>query len=875
MKKFISVFLCMVVLLSSGFGTIGSAAAAEEISQLVLSQNEVTVETGDYQNLTATAIYVSGKTEDVTIKTTWSSADAEIATVYAGTIRGKKEGKVTVVANYLGKSVNVSVDVLKKVKILTTDKQNINIRTGVDNGVQVTLTASYEEGTPVVVTDKAQWTVDNQAIATVLNGKITGQSSGTAVVTAKYGKQTVTIPVNVEIVRRLDPSKSKISLLLQDKKDSETIELNATFQDNKIEDVAKKAEWSSDNEAVADAINGVIKAYSAGEATITAKYGTKTATIKVDVDTTMKIELDQQNVFMLIKDDPKKLKLTAFYESSSEIITEKAEWSSSDKAIASVSKGTVVAYKPGEVTITATYGDKSVSATIDVEVPRRLEAEEDYISVSVKDTTEKLLKVTAFYANSTKQVVTDKAEWSSSDDSIATVYQGKLKAHKAGEVTVTANYAGKSVAIRVDVDIPRKITATVTSVDLQIGGTEQLILKAIYGEGSNTREETITDQAEWSSSAATVAEVRKGNITGVATGAATITAKFGTRTTTIPVSVGVVKSLTVSKDSISNAAVDKLIMKKNDTVNLKVNVEYTDKTTKDVTDLATWTPAESKVAQVDSEGKVKAVGSGKAEITVSFGNKTVKIPVEVDTTESLTASDRVVFMEINQVKKISLNDSAYITEQAEWTSSSSSVVDVSKGTLTALKSGKSTITAKYGGKSVTISVEVEILEKLEANVRFLKLKSGEQVNVELTATFSGGRVDKLVAKDAEWKASSYKIADVDKGAVSGIGYGKTTVTAKYGSKSISIPVEVDQLKYLKTDHVKLEMKVGESQQVYATATYLDNSFTDVSTPALWTTSKLLVADVKDGKIKAHGVGRATITVKYAGKTTQVIVVVTK
>ncbi|TCZ72861.1 hypothetical protein E0485_22065 [Paenibacillus albiflavus] len=885
MKKFITVFLCLAVLFASGFGGVGKAVAADEIAQLVLSDNEASIETGDSKALTATAVYVGGKTEDVTVKTTWSSADDNIATVYAGTIRGKSEGKVTIVANYLGKSVSVNVEVLKKVRTLTKDKQTITIRTGEDKAEQVTLTAIYDDNKTADVTEKAQWTSDNQAVATVLNGKIVGHTSGTAVVTAKYGKQSVTIPVNVEIVKRLDPSKSEVSLLLKDKQDTAEIELTAIFPDGKSEIVTEKAEWSSSNEAVADAINGVIKAYGSGTATITAKYGTKTATIKVDVDRTMKLEMTPQNLFMQIKDGSKKLAVKAFYEKEQSMVeddvTDKAEWTSSNSDVATVTKGTVIPLKAGEVTITAKYGDKSVTTTIDVEVPRRLEASQDYIAASVQDTTEKSISITAYYANDSKQDVTDKVEWSSSNEAIVSVNKGKLKALKAGEVTITAKYADKVVTIRVDVDIPKQIVADPTSLDLQVGGTKQITLNALYGDGTNVRTENITELAEWSSSADSIVEVRKGYVTGVTTGAATITAKYGNRTVTISVSVGIVKSLSVKKD---DAAVDKLVMKKDDTAQLKLIVEYTDKTTKDVTNLATWAPEESKIAQVNSDGMVKAKGPGKVDISASFGGKTVKVAVEVDQTESLTASDRSIFMSVGETRAITLNpndsNSVYVTQQADWSSSSSSVADVAGGKITAYKNGKTTITAKYGGKSVSILVEVEILDKLEADTRFVQLKTlGEkkdkEFTVKLTATLSSGqKID--VTDKADWKVSSYKIADVDnQGVIKATGYGKTSVTAKYGGKSVSIPVEVDQIKYLKVNQVNLSLKPGQKANVKAVATYWDGTDIDVSIPALWTTSSVQKADVKDGEIIAHGVGRATINVKFAGKQAQVIVNVTK
>lgn len=86
-------------------------------------------------------------------------------------------------------------------------------------------------------------------------------------------------------------------------------------------------------------------------------------------------------------------------------------------------------------------------------------------------------------------------------------------------------------------------------------------------------------------------------------------------------------------------------------------------------------------------------------------------------------------------------------------------------------------------------------------------------------------------------------------------------------------MDVDTLKYLQTDEVALNLKAGQLAKVTATATYKDESEKDVSKPAVWSSSRIVVATVKDGNIKAQGKGKAVITVKYAGKMTKIQVTV--
>lgn len=88
---------------------------------------------------------------------------------------------------------------------------------------------------------------------------------------------------------------------------------------------------------------------------------------------------------------------------------------------------------------------------------------------------------------------------------------------------------------------------------------------------------------------------------------------------------------------------------------------------------------------------------------------------------------------------------------------------------------------------------------------------------------------------------------------------------------MSIPVEVDKLKYLKTNEVAVEMKKGETLQMKAVATFFDGTEEDVTVEGLWSSTNIRIADVKDGTIKATGKGKATVTVTYAKKKTTIVV----
>lgn len=382
----------------------GLASAAEpELSKLVLSKNEVVLQAGDTVSLTATALYSNKTTENVTIQADWTTDAPQVATVYNGTISAKAEGQAIVMATYMGESQAVQVTVTPKVKALTKDKQKLTLRK--NEQARIALTATYSDNKTDNVSDKAEWTSEDDSVATVVNGVVTGVGAGSTTVQAKYGNQTVAVPVEVEVVKRLDPDQTKLSMLLGDK---ETIKLIATYPDGTTADVAKEAEWTSSDEEVADALGGVITAYGSGVATITAKYGTKTAKIQVDVDTSSKLAADKKSVFLRVG-ARQQIQVTATYpDGTTADVTDLAKWSSSNPDVADVNKGLISAYEAGMASVTASYGGKTVQINVDVEVPRYLELSQTALSMRSKETAGIALK--AAYVDGTTEDVTGKAK---------------------------------------------------------------------------------------------------------------------------------------------------------------------------------------------------------------------------------------------------------------------------------------------------------------------------------------------------------------------------------------------------------------------------------------------------------------------------------
>ena len=123
--------------------------------------------------------------------------------------------------------------------------------------------------------------------------------------------------------------------------------LTATVKPDKATD--KTVTWTSSKPEVATVdANGRVTAVAAGEATITATAGEKTATCKVTV-TGPTIALDSSALTVVVGSEPK-LKLTAAVTGAANTVT----WTSSDETVATVANGEITGVKAGTATITAT-----------------------------------------------------------------------------------------------------------------------------------------------------------------------------------------------------------------------------------------------------------------------------------------------------------------------------------------------------------------------------------------------------------------------------------------------------------------------------------------------------------------------------------------
>lgn len=562
------------------------------------------------EEFTLEVVYNPADTDaDKTI--TWSSTDTSVATVEGGKVTAIGGGETEIKAT----TVN-GLEAICKVKVeVPLTSISIKTETSIQFGQTEKLEVTYN---PVDTTaDKTiAWESADEAIAKVsTDGTIEGVGVGETTITATASNgQKVTCKVTVLPVELNSISITEQNIILN-KGENET--LTVTYNpENTTED--KTVTWESSNEdAVTVSEDGVITAVGAGNATITAKVGDKTATTQVEVKVPLEnISLNETEKELNKGDN---LQLTVTYNPEDTTADKTVKWTSTDDTVATVDEnGKVTALKAGTTYIKAKVEDKEVSCKIDVVVPLTgIDLNKDVAEI-VKGQTEKLT-VTLVPEDTT---YTGKVEWTSSDDTIATVDEnGNVRGIKEGTVTITAKAVenGNEIIDTAEItvkEIPlNSIAIDIADFDLGIGRTQSL------GVVCNPENTTDDINVEWTSSDNKVATVdENGVVTAIAEGTAVITAKVGDKTASVTVTV---KGIPIT--SITIDAPSKVLVGGN--VDIKVTVNPTD-ATYNMSDLK-FVSSNSDVLTINEDGTIVAKGLGKAILTVEAPNG-VKSQVEIE-----------------------------------------------------------------------------------------------------------------------------------------------------------------------------------------------------------------------------------------------------
>ena len=326
--------------------------------------------------------------------------------------------------------------------------------------------------------------------------------------------------------------------------------------------------------------------------------------------------------------------------------------------------------------------------------------------------------------------------WSSKNPAIATVDEGGMVTGvKKGTATIVATAADGSKAtgsVLITVTQPvTSISITQADIPVTVGRTAQAKAQVLPAEAND---KTVT----WSSSDTSIATVRSnGQITGVKAGVCTVTCTSNSNpdvsaSATVTVSQPVTKIVNVNDPS-------ELTLKTGESGQLKWSVQPDDATTKALT----FKSLAPKVATVDANGLVTAVGRGVASITATAqdGSKkqgTVKVTVLQPVTGVSMQRDLYYVQRggASNVRAVVQPKNAN-NQRVTWSSADDSVASVrSNGTITGLVSGitpgMTTVYAYTDDGGFTASTQIRVGNFNEAvMVESLEVNANNEIRIVL------------------------------------------------------------------------------------------------------------------------------------------------
>jgi hypothetical protein len=322
---------------------------------------------------------------------------------------------------------------------------------------------------------------------------------------------------------------------------------------------------------------------------------------------------------------------------------------------------------------------------------------------------------------------------------------------------------------------------------------------------------------------------------------------------------------------------------------------YSDGSTVDITDQASWTASPSDIAEIAGSGSVKTFEPGTTSISAALngisGKADLKVTGGILTGITISpAPPRLVKdtgLRIIATGTFSNGSSRDITGVVDWSLSNPSIANITRyaGNFALLHADAVTaatipvsIKAETGQirSETNLTVTAPQFRSITVTPSRLDLAAGTSSNLTATAVFQDGSTQD-VSVDTNWTSDAETVALVDntapeKGAVKGLLAGNTTISAQYGGVTVTVPITVKTLSVSSlTISGAATATAGDLIDFTATATFIDGSTRDVTDQAVWSVDNTGIAAPFDsvnrpGQIMAVDAGIVEITADFGGKT---------
>ena len=617
---------------------------------------------------------------------------------------------------------------------------------------------------------------DESIISVDPDGTLHALSDGEATITARWFKQEVTLPL-ISYTRLLGISTDQDAYEVEVGKTVKA-EILRTPENGRFIDPPVFTTYSRGIAAVDE--NGVITGVEKGTTTLHIRLDQYALSLPVRVIIPLTgISFREAEVSMKID---RKRRLRFDLEPYNANAPQKVRYSVSNDKIASISDDGIIApVKPGLVTVTANADGFIAKMNVRILSPLKgIRFSEEETELVGLGTSERLKLV-----YEPEDTTDDKtAVYWSSDEGVAVVDQkGNVTSTGPGKCDIFAKVGEFTAVNHINVRIP--LEAIAFSFDhLTIHYGDTVIFPLYYIPDNTTDDRT----AEWSSSNPAAATVdQNGAVTAVGAGDTTITAKVGAFTASTQVTADI---------PVTGVAISQTALTLNKGTSGQLSASCIPANTTEVPYI-TWSSDNTKVAKVDANGKVTAVGPGRATITANHDliGATCVVTVLSPLT-GISIPPALTLIETFSAKPDVTLEPADTTENPaiSWRSDNTAVAKVSAdGTVKAVKRGSCNIIASVPGRfeavmKVTVVPFVEVTGISLDRTSITFEKSGQTAKLKATIQPANASVP-----TPAWSTSNKKVATVDgNGKVTACGSGTCTITAKAGNKMAKCTVTVLQ-----------------------------------------------------------------------------------
>lgn len=390
------------------------------ILTVTLSQSDLRV--GESASATALGIYSNGWLRPMTSLVTWTSSQPAIASITDSSLSAIALGNTLVTASFDSLSAGANLNV-KSATLSSIQINQLSPTIPLNGSIALKATGFYDDGSSADITNLANWTSSNLAVATISlkSGVASAQSEGSTLVTLDFAglshQRTLTVTafsVDSIAITPLNPT-GIIGLGTQ-------LYATAFLSNGSTQDVTASVEWSSATPLVATVNSaGRVSSISTGTTLMSAQLGALSTQANFTVSTLSisSIAITSLGSTLSVGFQQRAKAIATLSNGATIDVSEDVIWSTLDGTLLSVQnttpKGRVTALSAGSTNVRIQLGALQATQLVDVTTTTLTSINLNPTSTFLWQGEVKPIKAIGVFSDASTLDITSQVTWSSSD----------------------------------------------------------------------------------------------------------------------------------------------------------------------------------------------------------------------------------------------------------------------------------------------------------------------------------------------------------------------------------------------------------------------------------------------------------------------------